>query len=1032
MSAEQMKTDLPNWQNPAVFNVNQEPPAATAIPYASTGQLLVGRREESPYYRSLNGEWYFQWASRPAERPSGFYKPDYSLTGWSLIPVPANWELQGYGYPIYVNDRYPFPKNFPRVPINDNPVGCYRRNFQVPSSWAGRRIFLQFDAVKSAAYFWINGQYLGYNQDGKTPVVFEITNLVREGQNSVSVEVYRWSDGSYLECQDFWRISGIQRDVFIWSAPTVRVKDFFVQADLDADYRHGRLAVEVEVEAVAPAGNGHLLRWRLMTKTGEDVCLGKEILDTSREHNLLLHLEKEVQNPLRWTAETPNLYVLALQVEDADGVVSEVVGCRVGFRKVELRAGMLQVNGVPILIKGVNRHEHDEWTGHVISEESMLTDIRLMKSYNINAVRNSHYPNHHRWYELCDEYGLYVVDEANIESHGMGFEDESPAKQLEWLPAHLDRVRRMFERSKNHPCIITWSMANEAGDGVVFEEIYQWLKQRDGSRPVQYEQVFEERHSDIVCPMYPGIDHLSGYAARNPYRPLIMCEYSHAMGNSNGNLADYWDVIRQYDCLQGGFIWDWVDQGLAALDEKGNKFWKFGGGYGPEGTPSDGNFCINGLLFPDRTPHPAIHEVKKVYQDVQFEPEDPVNGLVLVKNEYSFTDLGSLQLDWEVWSENHGVVKRGRLALPPVPPGDARTLQLGYEVKDIPGEGNSYLNLWVSLRGDLGLLPAGHQLASEQLLIAERPGTRLPAGVVESIRDSPGIPEDHSDAASLVFRSANCMVEISRESGLLTRFYVNDRNVLVEPLRPNFWRAPNDNDFGNGMPTRAAVWRDAHLNTSLVGLTLDEAPGKAVVIRSEVRLDTVQAIFRFTYSFDDSGGLEIDCEFTPGTMDLPELPRIGVYGVLQGRFGHCEWLGRGPFENYCDRKSAAHIGHYESSIANFYEPYICPQENGNRCDLRWAKLTDPEREEGLLIMGRPVFDLTALYYKPDQLTRTARAERSFHQLAPDRHISLHLDHRQMGLGGTDSWLSHPLNRYRIFPREYKFGFGIKTFVREGR
>ncbi|MDH5468126.1 MAG: beta-galactosidase, partial [Candidatus Aminicenantes bacterium] len=561
------KDKVPDWENPAVVGREKEPAHCTYIPYADVQTALKNKLAQSPYYKSLNGLWKFSWVRKPADRPVDFYKDEYDVSQWEEIKVPGNWELQGYGVPIYTDEEYPFPANPPRIPHDYNPVGSYRRGFTVPEDWNSRQVFLHFGGVKSAMYAWINGKEVGYSQGSKTPAEFNITRYLREGQNTLAVEVYRWSDGAYLEGQDYWKISGIEREVFLFSTPNVMVRDFFVLGDLDESYVNGKLMVTVKMRNYTPEiPKNYSLRMELLDANNQPVFeapLSEEIKFEGL-NEAEIRFERIVENPARWSAETPNLYSLVLSLLNDSGQVIEVVGCRTGFRKVEIKGGQLLVNGLPIMIKGVNRHEHEPETGRVVSEEYMMKDIRLMKQFNINAVRTSHYPNVPRWYELCDQYGLYVVDEANIESHGMGFHpDRTLANKPEWKKAHMERTIRMVERDKNHPSIIIWSLGNEAGDGVNFESTYAWIKKRDPSRPVQYEPAGLKPHTDIVCPMYKQIQHLEEYLSRGlDDRPLILCEYAHAMGNSVGNLQDYWDYFEKHRELQGGFIWDWVDQGL--------------------------------------------------------------------------------------------------------------------------------------------------------------------------------------------------------------------------------------------------------------------------------------------------------------------------------------------------------------------------------------------------------------------------------------------------------------------------------------
>ncbi|HSA95259.1 MAG TPA: glycoside hydrolase family 2 TIM barrel-domain containing protein, partial [Acidobacteriota bacterium] len=626
------QTGPEDWENPRLVSSGTEPARATFVPFPDAASALKLAPKESPRYLSLNGPWKFRWSTRPADRPLDFWKPAADVSGWAETPVPSDWMFQGYDYPIYVNSSYEFARNPkpPFVPHDPNPVGSYRRSFTVPADWTGMEVYLHFGAVKSFFYLWVNGEKVGLSKDSKTPAEFDITRFLKPGENVIAAEVYRWSDGSYLECQDFWRLAGIERDVYLYAAPKTRIRDYEVRAGLDGTYRNGTLEVTVELQTAEGAPTGlPAVGLALYDPAGKAVKKGAATLDgtTARFATSLAAVR-------RWSAETPDLYRLVVELRDASGRPLEAVTSKIGFRTSEVKEGHLLVNGAAVLLKGVNRHEHDPYTGHVISEESMRRDIELMKRSNINAVRTCHYPNDPRWYELCDEYGLYLIDEANIESHGMGYGSRSLAKDPAWGPAHLDRVRRMVERDKNHPSVIIWSLGNEAGDGVNFEEAYRWVKRRDPSRPVQYERAELRPHTDIYCPMYASIEEMLKYVSTRQARPLIQCEYAHSMGNSTGNLQDYWDAIEGHDQLQGGFIWDWVDEGLAAKTAKGEPYWKFGGDYGPPDVPSDQNFCCNGLVAPDRTPHPALNEVKKVYQHVKFVPADLAAGLVELRNRY--------------------------------------------------------------------------------------------------------------------------------------------------------------------------------------------------------------------------------------------------------------------------------------------------------------------------------------------------------------------------------------------------------------
>ncbi len=710
---------LPEWQNTEVVEVNREDPHATRFSFDSMEKAIDGDIQVSSNYLTLNGTWKFQWSPNPDSRPANFYKQDFDDAGWDDIPVPSNWEMKGYGVPIYVNIPYEWttrPKP-PEVPKAHNPVGSYRRSFKVPAGWSNKQIYIHFGAVKSAFYLWVNGKKVGYSQGSKTPAEFNITSYVKEGENMVAVEVYRWSDGSWLECQDFWRISGIEREVRLEARPGVHIQDFFCRTGLTKNYTNGIMDLEVEVSApgggsvkdylvdaqLYSPGNSKLLFWSgskrvISGKKGTGVVSFSDVMDLVEP----------------WSAESPSLYPLVLTLKNDKGEIVEYLSAKVGFRTSEIKYGQLLVNGKAIQLKGVNRHEHDEYEGHVVSEEIMLKDIELMKLYNINAVRTSHYPNDPRWYELCDEYGLYVVDEANIESHGMGYQpNRTLGNNPLFTKSHLDRTIRMVERDKNHPSIIIWSLGNEAGDGVCFNTTYDWIKQRDLSRPVQYERAEGGRNTDIFCPMYAPIHDMVKYVEQHPSKPLIQCEYSHAMGNSNGNIVDYWDAINKYDQLQGGFIWDWVDQGIAQYTEDGEKFWAYGGDFEPDTMRTDGTFCLNGLVFPDRTIHPGLVELKRAYQYVGFEPVPLNANRIKITNNYDFTNLSSYNLRW-ILEANGETVKKEILDGPDLEPGKSAIVDLDLSDVGFEKEKAYFLNLELSTVKASGMVPKGHVVASEQ------------------------------------------------------------------------------------------------------------------------------------------------------------------------------------------------------------------------------------------------------------------------------------------------------------------------------
>jgi len=927
-----------NWlSDPTVFSIGQ-------LPYSSFDH---GRDDKNQLV--LDGSWSFLFGEQKTEIPTNFYDITFDNTDWNQIPVPSNWEFEGYGVPIYVNDRYPFPKNPPNVP-DRNPFGIYKKNISIPDEWKDQKLVLEFGAVKAASYYWANGHFLGYNQDSKTEVRFDVTDTVDDGQIDISVLVFRWCDGSYLECQDFWRVSGIERSVRLITLPRLYIADHHIKASLDNGYQNGLLAIDLEF--TKETRDNHLVKI-ILERDGE-VVINKDFDANGMESCSYAFSVKDVDT---WTAETPNLYNLNIQLV-RNGKVLDQRQEKIGFRTVEIKGNQLTVNGKPISIYGVNRHEHDDRTCHVITRESMVEDILLMKENHINAVRNSHYPNDREWYKLCDEYGLYMVDEANIESHGMGYEEESLAKEEQWKDAHLDRVKRMYERSKNHPSIIIWSLGNEAGNGVNFEEAYKWLKSKDTSRPIQYEQSFEAWNTDIVCPMYPTPDMVQDYAENRADRPYIMCEYSHAMGNSNGNLLEYWQLVNDFDCLQGGFIWDWMDQGMWSPDG----YWKFGGDYGPDDTPSDGNFCINGLLWPDRTPKPAMAEVKKCYQPIHFSKSRSGNSIeIKIRNRYSFTNLHGI-IHWEIIAKK-GIITKGEFQA------NISSLdESGFTIEIPKLVDRSWLN-------------------------------------VSFISDEKTYGTDQFE---LISETGRNYLTLEQKVNASDKERIQK---LVSSLVPIFWRAPVDNDFGWDMPKELSYWRDCQTNLSQEFSTV----GNESKIKWKLP--------------SDGGTLSMDCAFEGSTCkingeldinnNLPSLPRLGLYTSLVGSFDKVRWWGRGPHENYPDRKYSAHMGWHESMIDDMYVPYISPQENGARQDVTDLQIKNDEGDT-FIIESLNGIGFTALPYHPDQFHREDRDDKHTIDIEKDGNMHFIFDFAHMGVGGVDSWLSKPLEHYMLSEKSYKF------------
>ncbi len=1013
-----LAADAHDWENPQIVGINRQAPHVRSVPAADPAAALSGPFDSSLWCASLNGAWKFNYVSRPDLRPADFYREDFDISAWSTIQVPGNWELQGWGIPIYVNIPYEFRKNPPYIQPDYNPVGSYRRQFELPEAWSGRQVYVVFEGVKSAFYLWVNGQKVGFSKGSMTPAEFDLTAFLRPGRNDLAVEVYRWSDGSYLECQDMWRFGGIYRDVYLYSTPKLHLRDWQVHTDLDSKYRDATLRVEMELrnsssEAIASGP----VELSLLDAKGQAVCrfavaVGKPV---PAGESVRLTASAPVKNPAKWSAEAPNLYSLVLELKDEKGAPSEAFCTRVGFRSVQIKDGQLLVNGQPVLIKGVDRHEHDPDRGRAISRDWMLEDVRLMKQFNVNTVRTSHYPNNQTWYDLCDQYGIYVIDEANIESHGMGYEPDSTlGNNPLWTKAHLDRTERMVERDKNHPSIVIWSLGNEAGNGVCFYATYDWVKQRDPGRPVHYERAEYERNTDIIGLMYSSLETLEQYAQKPQTRPFIMCEYAHAMGNSTGNLQDYWDVIERYPLLQGGCIWDWVDQGLRRFDSQGRQFWAYGGDFGDY--PTDGNFCCNGLVSPDRQPHPGLYEVKKVYQNIKVRPVDLAKGKVEITNANFFIPLDYVTARWEVL-EDGKTVQSGELPALKLAPRTSGQYTVPFKAPAKPAGHEYCLNLRFLRREAAPLVPAGFEVAAEQL--------SLPLGGAERGVPYPGEgPAGGSlvtrrSADSLIVSGPDFRVVFDTTSGLISAWKIGFQNLLLGGPAPDFWRAYTDNDKGNEMPVRLGLWRKANEILQLRSFEAVQENDSCMTVRSVLYLPAVQADYRLEYRLGASGQIEVKVRFTP-SRELVELPRFGMRMVIPGDFENIEWYGRGPQENYQDRCSGAFLGVYSGTVAGQFAQYVRPQENGYKTDVRWLKLSNG-KGGGLIVEGLPAVCFEASHFTAQDLERADHPS----DLRPRQEIYLNVDYKQMGVGGDDSWGARPHPQYCLPCQAYEYSYRLR-------
>ncbi|OVA04094.1 Beta galactosidase small chain/ domain 5 [Macleaya cordata] len=1012
-----------------------------------------------PFVKSLSGYWRFFLAPSPTSVPTNFCNSDFEDSSWETLPaVPSNWQMHGFDRPIYTNIVYPFPLDPPNVPT-DNPTGCYRTYFNIPKEWKDRRVFLHFEAVDSAFYAWVNGIPIGYSQDSRLPAEFEISDFCHpfcsEKKNVLAVQVLRWSDGSYLEDQDHWWLSGIHRDVLLLAKPKVFIADYFFKSSLSEDFSYADVQVEVKLESSKETANDGLLTnfsiEAVIYDTGRWYeCDGNVNLLSSDVAHLKLDqapnalpgfhgyvLGGKLELPKLWSAEQPNLYTLVIILKDASGQQVDCESCQVGIRRISKATKQLLVNGHPVIIRGVNRHEHHPRLGKTNVESCMVKDLILMKQNNINAVRNSHYPQHPRWYELCDLFGFYMIDEANIETHGFDLSGHitHPTLEPSWASSMLDRVIGMVERDKNHACIISWSLGNEAGYGPNHGALAGWIRGKDPSRLVHYEGGGSRTSStDIICPMYMRVWDIVKIA-KDPTetRPLILCEYSHAMGNSNGNIHEYWEAIDNTFGLQGGFIWDWVDQGLLKEGSDGSKHWAYGGDFGD--TPNDLNFCLNGLMWPDRTPHPALNEVKYVYQPIKISSRD---SILKIANTNFFDTTKGLEFSWMVHGDGC-ILGSGLLPLPAIEPQSSYEIELEsapwYSLWASSSATEVFLTITTKLLNSTRWAEAGHILAFTQVQLPAKRGYE--PHVIKTI-GSAIVGECLGDTIR-VSNQDSWEIKMNAWTGTVESWKVVEGvSVINKGIFPCFWRAPTDNDKGGGANSYAAKWKAAlldnlsfHTESCSVQNMTDHDIKIAVVylgvpkdqedmLSSNERSNIICKV-DMIYTIYGSGDVIVECNVQPNT-DLPPLPRIGVEFHVDKSLDQITWYGRGPFECYPDRKEAAHVGVYQQNVGELHVPYIVPGESSGRADVRWVAL---QNKEGFGIFSSiygssPPLQMNASYYSTMELDRATHNE----ELVKGDTIEVHLDHKHMGVGGDDSWTPCVHDKYLIPPVPYSFSLRL--------
>lgn len=1015
------------WHDLQVNAVNRLPSHAHFFAYESEALAAANNRSNSSRFISLDGLWKFNWVANADERPTDFFRKDYDVSGWATMPVPGMWELNGYGDPVYVNIGFAwrghFENNPPQVPIRDNHVGSYRRTIEVPAEWKGEQVIAHIGSATSCVYLWVNGKFAGYSEDSKVAAEFDVTSMIVPGENVIAMQVMRWCDGSYCEDQDFWRLSGIARDSYLYCRDKkCHVEDVRLHPTLDANLSTGTLRIEATTIG-KPA-----MEYVVREPGGHEVYRGS-------------NPEISVANPMLWTAETPNLYELLVVARQGNTVV-ESIPMTFGFRRVEIVGSQLLLNGKPILIKGVNRHELDPDGGYVVSRDRMVEDIKVMKSLNINAVRTSHYPDDPVWYDLCDQYGLYVVAEANQESHGFGYNADAPSRGKAFAKQILERNQHNVCVNYNHPSIIVWSLGNETVDGPNFAEAYRWIKSQDVSRPVQFEQAGTGDNTDIFCPMYMSQDDCARYSESTDAKhnkPLILCEYSHAMGNSSGGLWEYWQAVRSHDKFQGGFIWDFADQALHGTDSLGNKIYKYGGDYNNYDA-SDNNFNCNGIVGPDRQLSPQAHEVAYCYQNILIEQVDVESGLIRVKNNNFFRSTDNYRMLWTM-SNNAGEIQRGTIDTLDIAPQQWRE----YVLPLFPNYRGEFVNIDIVLKNDEPLLKAGTVVATEQVY-GKTPSEKLSIPVqMDDQHDYLGRSVWFNDANSerLLVKTNNVTIYFDKNDGLLDDYELVSKddnanrqrhpgmmengstNLLEGKLRPNFWRAVTDNDLGSWMDQKGRAWRNPTLR--LLSLEAKNETGRQVTVTARYRLDEVKCDLTLKYDIYNTGRMWVTETLTPDDgADIPDMPRMGMVMQMPHEMTHCSFFGRGPHESYVDRYHSQRVGYYYMDVDDIPYHYVRPQETGTRSDVRWWRQSN-KHDYGVTIYSEQPFFASALHYDIADLDEPEheKGQRHWEQVPQSRYTNLYLDGYMAGVGGINSWGARPLPQHRLpCDRERTFSFVI--------
>lgn len=996
------------WQDPEVNEINRLPMHANFFPYQNEKDAQCNNKEKASNYISLDSQWKFNWVRDADMRPGDFFKTDFNDKAWKNINVPGIWELNGYGDPVYLNSGYAwntfFRSNPPFVPVKNNHVGSYRKVVNIPKSWSGKQIIAHFGSVTSNMYLWVNGKFVGYSEDSKLEAEFDLTKYLKPGANLIAFQSFRWCDGTYLEDQDFWRLSGVARSCYLYSRNASHISDIRITPDLDANYENGTLSI-----SVSKVGKG-TVSLKLLDADGNVVCSEANAKD---KHVF------SVSNPHKWTAETPYLYKLVATLHDG-AKTTEVINQNVGFRKVEIKNAQLLVNGKPILIKGANRHEMDPDFGYYVKPERMLQDIKLMKENNLNAVRTCHYPDDNLWYDLCDQYGLYVVAEANLESHGMGYGENTLAKNSLFAKAHLQRNQRNVQRNINHPAVIVWSLGNEAGDGPNFTSCFEWIKKEDPSRPIQYERGEKGKNTEIHCPMYADPDYCKNYSESNAAednRPLILCEYSHAMGNSCGNFKEYWDLVRKYPKFQGGFIWDFVDQGLRGKGKSGNMVYTYGGSYNDTDPRDDRNFNCNGFISPDRIPTPETEEISYFYQNIWASPKDLAQGEISIFNENFFANLNKYYMEWQLVA-NGEPVQTGNMALPEIAPQASATVKIPYDLSDVDKDKEVFLNVYFKLKAKDGLLPAGYAVAKKQMPIGE---LALPTLELTKTKGSVNIDNGNVHVCNIGNSSFN--VQFNKHDGFISSIKYNGVEMLngTDEIKPNFWRAGTDNDYGANLPIHYKKWKNPASRIASFDVNGNDSTATVKVV---YEYPDLIAALDMVYTINAAGEIKVNQKLTANGKDMPNMYRFGVVIPMGKDFDQSTYYGKGPVENYADRNNAAFVGLYHQTAAEQAFHYVRPQETGTKSSMRWWKQASIGGM-GIKITSDKQFYASALNYTVDSLDEGDYKHGSFFNDAPTcGFVNLCIDSEMMGVGGINSWGALPLEQYRMKYKNRSFNFMI--------